>query len=99
MTPRRVLFVGGTADGQWHNVAHGGTHYRIPVPLAPISIGRDVPSTEPFRIHDYQIERFMVFGHTVWLAMFDELRSHDRETAAIRALFQRDVADQLARGQ
>lgn len=97
--PRRVVFVGGVADGQWHEVTADQTLYRFPLPLAPIDITRDVPSTASFRTHDYQIEKFAMFGRTLWVGLFTELYGRDRENATMRTLFQRDVAEQLTRGQ
>lgn len=99
---RNVLFVGGVADGQWYSIPAGDTTYRIPLPLPLGAIDYDpqkLPSVE-MRTHDYRIQPFIIFGRTVWVAIFIHLRfGDDTERAAVRALFQRDVADELMRGQ
>lgn len=98
MNPRHVLFVGGIADGKWYSIGPEHTSYRIPLPQEVTDLVNPV-STTVFRTHDYRIERFVIFGLTVWVALFAELRSDDREAATIRTLFQRDVAGELLRGQ
>lgn len=101
--PRRVLFVGGIADGQWHEVAADNNRYRVPLPLEPINLGAGpgphTPFEPSFQTHDYQIEKFAMFGRVLHVALFVALDNRGRENAAMRTLFQRDVADQLIRGQ
>lgn len=94
MTTRRVLFVGGVADGQWHEISAEHSYYRFPLPLGPVGV-TEPQAYDALRTHDYRIERVVILtGRCVWVAVFD-IHGADREVAVIRALFQRDVAAEL----
>lgn len=86
-----VLFVGGAADGRWIAVPANAGLFRVPVPARPTT---DLAGPS-FEVHDYHVDRFMVFGRTVRVAMLSSLGSADREDAVIKALFQRDVAAEV----
>jgi hypothetical protein len=102
LTTRRVLFVGGVADGTWHDVPADKTVYLMPVPLPATALYDALSVAEPvvsvLDVETYYVERFAVFGRTVWVATLGRI-GRMPEDAVIRALFQPDVATEMLGGK
>lgn len=88
MESRKVLMVGGPADGTWR-VFRGAVFIHVEMP--PITFVDDSP--EPVK-HFYERERFFISGHELALAicLSEPWTTAGRNRAVLRAILQRDVA-------
>lgn len=93
----RVLLCGGPFDGRWVDVPEGVSTYRA-MKAQPLSL---IPSAEPTvplpAVVEYQLEpmpiRIRHAGGRLWVGTLGQ--GPDRDETIVRALFQRDVAQQL----
>ncbi|MGW4889620.1 hypothetical protein [Streptomyces murinus] len=99
---RRVLLCGGHLDGQWVDVAPGVSIYRSlkPQPLYPIpepgtELHVPVPDVAEYRLESLPIQIRHAGGRLCVGALG---WGRERDEAIVRALFQRDVAQQLLGG-
>ena len=101
---RRVLLCGGYLDGRWVDVPEGSYVYRVPP--APV---RFTHVSEPEADLHVPIDDFVEYllrpfelrigeaGGRLWIGVCDW--DFDRDRAVLRALLQRDVAQQLLGGR
>ncbi|MHC3474660.1 hypothetical protein ACYF6T_39025 [Streptomyces sp. 7R007] len=96
----RVLLCGGHLDGQWVDVPEGASTYRTMKPQ-PLQLSPDPEPTVPLPdVVEYRLEpmpiRIRHAGGRLWVGTLGY--GPDRDEAIVRALFQRDVAQQLLGG-
>lgn len=101
---RRVLLCGGHLDGQWVDVPEGANVYWVPEPARPLVLIQEEPDLSiPFLdAVEYQLEPMHLTirsagGGPLWIGAIGYGR--DRDEAVLRALLQRDVAQQLLGGR
>ena len=97
-----VLLIGGHLDGQWVDVPIDERHYRALKPsritmttgFHADDLGIPVPE-----LVDYRLERMPIRIRDVeadlWIATPSTLYGPERDLAVVRAIFQRDVAQQF----
>ncbi|MET9081417.1 hypothetical protein ABZX77_05850 [Streptomyces sp. NPDC004237] len=92
-----VLLCGGHLDGQWVDVAEGVSAYRAMKPQ-PLQLSPDPELTVPLPdVVEYRLEPMPIqirhAGGRLWVGTLGH--GLGRDEAIVRALFQRDVAQQL----
>lgn len=67
------LFIGGCADGQWHNVSDGYKHWIVPALPKPALQFVDIPEAQCFtRVATHQYRReWIVSGEMTWELFVD----------------------------
>lgn len=98
---RRVLLCGGHLEGQWVDVPEGESTYRAvkPMQIALIpepDLSIPVPEFDEYRLEPLPIQ-IRHAGGRLWVGALGWGR--ERDEAIVRALFQRDVAQQLLGGR
>lgn len=100
---RRVLLIGEHLDGHWVDVPTSAYTQRAAKPfwvkdaaLAQTSGDTCIPFPEYV---DYRIERMPIAIRSaradIWIGIASTLHGPDRDLAIVRAIFQRDVAQQF----
>lgn len=96
MNARKVLLVGGIADGQWtavdDAVLSGQRLGVIEVPGLPVAASEGGWTAVK---HQYRVQEVELFGWKLWVGLHDELRGIERSRATLKAVLQRDVAQQM----
>ncbi|SMF86680.1 hypothetical protein [Streptomyces sp. Amel2xC10] len=97
----RVLLCGGHLDGHWVDVPEGVSAYRAMKPQA-LTLAPEPEVTVPFpEVAEYRLEpmpiRIRHAGGTLWVGTLGYGPGCDE--AIVRALFQRDVTQELLGGR
>lgn len=94
----RALCVGGPLNGKWHE--GNDRVFRTMEPPGPVDLmayATEDPMVPEIKFHTYEIVRLHMFGYNLWVAfdMDDTAVLLNRDTAALRAILQRDVAQAM----
>ncbi|WP_143659428.1 hypothetical protein [Streptomyces sp. MP131-18] len=87
----QVLLIGGPKDGEWVT-----TRERV-FEVAHVEEGAHADVFAPVKRVVYQVESIALFGRRLMVALPLQTLSTEREEAVIRAVFQRDVAQEILR--
>lgn len=97
-----VLLIGGHLDGQWADVPARDRRHRVMKPMrihAVSLIDTNDTSIPVPELVDYVLERIPIrirdAAADLWIATPTTLHGPERDLAIVRAIFQRDVAQQF----
>jgi hypothetical protein len=93
---KRVLLIGGVADGRWVEAGDHDTRVLMPKPTDIGAYFGDPSSVmDPFEFEEaYRILRIPVSTWRVWVGIAGSVKQ-DEDRLIVRALFQRDVAKEI----